>query len=78
MDRWKNEKVRRGVGMGDNICVRVDCKVSKQLRYVERVSGKRLTKRVYESEVEGRSDRNRSQKRWLHVDQKRLKQGHWS
>ena len=56
IDRWRIEQVRSTVGVIENLSDRVDGNILKWFRHVERVSGKLLTKRMYESKVEGRRD----------------------
>ena len=55
----------RRVGVRGKMSFRVDRKVSKWFGHAERMSGERLTIRVYEPEVEGRRDRGRPCTRWL-------------
>ena len=57
MDRLRNEVVRERVGVDEKLSERVDRKVLKWYGHVERMSGERLTKRVYRSEVEGERGR---------------------
>ena len=54
-----NEKVRCRDGATGKIRDKVDWKVLMCLEYVGPMSGERLTKKVYESEAEGRRDRGR-------------------
>ena len=64
MDRLRNEVVRERVGVDEKLSERVDRKVLKWYGHVERMSGERLTKRVYRSEVEGERGRGRPPFRW--------------
>ena len=48
-----NEEVRRRVGLDRTLADRADEKVLSWFGHVERMSGERLTKRVYKSSVEG-------------------------
>ena len=50
--------------MSENLSKRVDLKVLKWFGHVERMGSERLTKRVYESEVEGERGRGRPPFRW--------------
>ena len=54
MDRVRNEVVRGRVGVPEKLSGRVDRKVLKWFGHVERMGSKRMTKRVYMSEVEGK------------------------
>ena len=45
MDSWRTEVVRRKVGVSEKMSDRVDRKVLKCFRHVERMSGKLLTRR---------------------------------
>ena len=52
------------VGVDEKLSERVDRKVLKWYGHVERMSGERLTKRVYRSEVEGERGRGQPPFRW--------------
>ena len=64
-DRWRNDEVTRGVCVRKEMSDRVNRQVLELFRQVERMSGERLTKRVYQFEVGGRRDRGRSCMKWL-------------
>ena len=64
MDRVRNEVVRGRVGVPEKLSGRVDRKVLKWFGHVERMGSKRMTKRVYMSEVEGQRGRGRPPFRW--------------
>ena len=57
--RWSNEKMRRRVDVREQMNDRVDRKALEWFGHVERMSGERLSKRVYQAEVEGKSNRGR-------------------
>ena len=57
LDRPTSEEVRRRIRVREKMSDRVDRKVWKCFGHVERMSGKRLIKREYESQLEGTSDR---------------------
>ena len=54
MDRWRNDEVGRKLGVREKVSDRMDRKVLKRLRYVERTSEERLSKRVYEAGLKRR------------------------
>ena len=64
MNRWSNVRVRRRVGVHEELSGRVDRKVLKWYGHVERMDSERLTKRVYISEVEGERRRGRPPYKW--------------
>ena len=55
VDVGRNEKIRRKIDVRENKRDGVNREVFKWLGREERMSGKRLTKRVYESELDGRN-----------------------
>ena len=57
MGRWKMEQVRRRAGLRKKISVRVARETLQLFGHVERISGKQLTRKVFESQVEGGRDR---------------------
>ena len=60
-----NEEVRRRVGLDRTLADRADEKVLSWFGHVERMSGERLTKRVYKSSVEGSRRRGAPPKGWM-------------
>ena len=57
--RWRNEEMRRRVDVREQMNDRVDPKALEGFGHVKRMSGGRLSKRVYRAEVEGRINRGR-------------------
>ena len=64
-DRVRNEEVRRRVGVESELAERVKGRVLSWFGHVERMSGERMTKRVYESSVEGARGRGAPPKGWM-------------
>ena len=60
-----NEEVRQRVGVDRTLEDRADERVLNWFGHVERMSGERLTKRVYESSVEGSRGRGAPPKGWM-------------
>ena len=60
MHRLNIEGVRRRIGMRDKMSDRVDLKVLKWLGHTERMRGERLSKRMYEPDVEGLGVKDRT------------------
>ena len=65
LDRVENVELRRRVGVSRPMGVRAQEKVLSWFGHMERMNGERLTKRVYESEVEGARGRGRPPKGWM-------------
>ena len=63
MNREKNAEARRRAGVREKMSDSVPY-VLKWLVKVELISEKQMTKRLYNSDVEGRRDRGRSCLRW--------------
>ena len=61
----RNEEVRRRVGVESELAERVKGRVLSWFGHVERMSGERMTKRVYESSVEGARGRGAPPKGWM-------------
>ena len=66
VDIGTNTEVRRRFGVREKVSDRVDWKVYKSFGHVQRMSGGRLTKKVYEGEVESRLDKGRQCTRCSH------------
>ena len=64
-DRVRNEEVRERVGVDIALADRVEERVLSWFGHVERMSGERMTKRVYGSSVGGVRGRGRPPKGWL-------------
>jgi len=60
-----NEEVRRRVGVEIELAERVEERVLSWFGHVERMSGERMTKRVYESSVVGSRGRGAPPKGWM-------------
>ena len=54
--RWRAEEVRSKVGVRNKISEKVNQYFLNWYRYMECLSGDKWTKRVYESDMEGRMD----------------------
>ena len=65
LDRIENVELRRRVGVSRTMGVRAQEKALSWYGHMERMNGERLTKRVYESEVEGARGRGRPPKGWM-------------
>ena len=59
IDRWRIEQVMGKVGVREKTSDRVHWKAVMWFRHVGRMSWRRLIKRVYVSDVEGRRNRGR-------------------
>ena len=57
--------MRHTVGAGEKLSERVDSKILKWFGHMERMNAERLTKRVHDSELEGRRERGRPCTMWL-------------
>ena len=73
-DRVENVEVRRRVGVDRSMAVRAEERVLSWFGHMERMSGERLTKRVYESEVGGARRRGRPPKGWMNGVKDALKE----
>ena len=69
--RWKNEEVNCNIGTREKISDRLD-------QEVERFSGERLTKRVYESGVQGRRHRSILEQSGFTESKTHAMLSHWS
>ena len=59
MDRVRNKEVRRRAGIGRELASRVDQRVLRWFRHVERMDEGRLARRVMKAKVNGRRVRER-------------------
>ena len=64
-DRLTNEEVRGRCGVVVDVLESVKRNTLRWFGHVERMESERLTKRVYESEVEGQRGRGRPRTRWI-------------
>ena len=60
LDRWENEEMSRRADVRGNMTDRVDQKILRRFRGLERRSKQRLAKIVYDSEVEGKREGGRA------------------
>ena len=74
LDRLENVEVRRRVGVDRTMRVKAEERVLSWFGHMERMSGERLTKRVYKSEVGGARRRGRPPKGWMSAVEDALKE----
>ena len=64
-DRIRNERVRRRCGMDESVAVKVGRSRLKWYGHLERMSGERVTKRIYSGEFQGCRPQGRPRYRWM-------------
>ena len=70
----RNEVIRRRAGVMQDLSGRVDRAILRWFGHIERMPDGRMTKRVYQSEVEGSRPRGRPRTEWLQGSVKRALQ----
>ena len=65
LDRLRNEEVRERTGVRKELDTRVDSNVLRWFGHVERMGNERMTKKVMNARVDGRTVRGRPRFRWM-------------